>query len=232
VPRLLDRALGDREAHVLDLGCGAGQWLLQAAAARPGVTGLGVDLDEGAVERGRATVRAAGLADRLELRVADATTVALDRPADCVLSVGAAHAFGGLLPTLEGLRPHLAGDGTVVVGDGFWASEPTDAALAVGFERDEYADLATTVESICSAGWVPIYGHVSTAAEWDDYEWSWSGSLAEWAVDRPGDADAAEALAVAADHRREWLRGYRGVLGFVTLVLRRADTTARPSRSA
>jgi trans-aconitate methyltransferase len=62
---------------------------------------------------------------------------------------------------------------------------------------------------------------VSDAAEWDNYEWSWIGSLTEWAVDNPGHPDAAEALTVAHEHRDQWLRGYRNVLGFATLVLRR-----------
>ncbi|HEU5109332.1 MAG TPA: SAM-dependent methyltransferase, partial [Micromonosporaceae bacterium] len=68
----------------------------------------------------------------------------------------------------------------------------------------------------------PVYAHVSDAAEWDDYEWSWVGSLTEWALDNPGHPDAAEALRVAREHRDGWLRGYRDVLGFATLVLRRA----------
>lgn len=221
VVRLLARALGSGGGYVLDLGCGTGQWLVRAASARPGVSGLGVDLDAGAIARGREIVQSEGLAGRIELRAADAGEVALDRPADCVLSVGAAHAFGGLLPTLAAVRPHLAARGTVVIGDGFWERDPTDAVLAVGFEHDEFSDLATTVDRVTAAGWAPIYAHVSTPAEWDDYEWSWSGSLTQWALDQDGTPDSAEALTAAQDHRREWLRGYRGVLGFVTFVLRR-----------
>lgn len=218
VSRVLSRAVSADRRHLLDLGCGTGEWLLRAAAEHTQVTGIGVDLDESAITRGNERIRAAGLADSLELRAGDARDVALDRPAGCVLSVGATHAFGGLLPTLDAVRAHLADHGAVVVGDGFWESEPTDAALAVGFERDEYADLATTVSRVADAGWAPIYGHVSTAAEWDDYEWSWTGSLTDWALDND-----AEAVAAASVHRDGWLRGYRGVLGFVTLVLRRAD---------
>jgi SAM-dependent methyltransferase len=228
VERILGRALGAGDRYLLDLGCGAGHWLLRAASARPDVSGLGIDLDAGAIAHGRDIARAEGLAERIELRVGDASTYSPERPADCVLSVGAAHAFGGLLATLEGLRPHLGEGATVVVGDGFWEQEPTADALAVGFERAEYADLATTVDRVVDAGWAPIYGHVSTPAEWDDYEWSWSGSLTQWALDhanstdRANSTDTMDALAAAQRHRDEWLRGYRGVLGFVTLVLRRA----------
>ena len=217
--RLLQRALGDGPRHVLDLGCGAGEWLIRAAADRPDVTAVGVDLDDSAIERGRVLVEAAGLAERIDLQVGDASAFTSDRRADCVLSVGAAHAFGGLLPTLHNVRAHVADAATVVIGDGFWERAPTDEVLAIGFDRDEFADLATTVDRIVDAGWAPTYGHVSTAGEWDDYEWSWSGSLTEWAVNDAG-SDRSEVVAAAQRHRNEWLRGYRGVLGFVTFVLR------------
>jgi hypothetical protein len=64
------------------------------------------------------------------------------------------------------------------------------------------------------------YAHVSSAPEWDDYEWSWTGSLVEWArSDAPSDADREQALTAARTHRRQWVEGYRGELGFVTAVL-------------
>jgi len=66
-----------------------------------------------------------------------------------------------------------------------------------------------------------VYAHVSDPAEADDYEWSRTGSLTEWALDNPGHPDAAAALAQARERRDRWLRGHRAVLGFVTLVLRR-----------
>jgi SAM-dependent methyltransferase len=220
VERLLARAVGPGTRRLLDLGCGTGEWLVRAARLQGDVTGVGVDVDGGVITRGRELVRAAGLADRIELREGDAREVSLEQAADCVLSIGAAHAFGGLLPTLAAVRPHLADAGTVVIGEGYWESDPTEEVLAIGFERDEFADLATTVDGVVEAGWAPIYGHVSTAAEWDDYEWAWSGSLTQWGLDQGDKADAEAALSAAGEHRSQWLRGYRGVLGFVTPVLR------------
>jgi SAM-dependent methyltransferase len=222
VARVLARAIGPRRTRLLDLGCATGEWLVRAATSYPQVTGLGIDVDEGAVARGNESIRRSGLGDRLELRVGDAREVSLEQLADCVLSVGAAHAFGGLLPTLHSVRRHLGVAATVVVGDGFWETEPTEATLAVGFERDEYADLATTVERVVAAGWAPVYGHVSTTEEWDDYEWSWTGAVTEWALDN----DDAGARGAAAQHRQQWLGGYRDTLGFVTLVLRAVDPSS------
>jgi hypothetical protein len=74
----------------------------------------------------------------------------------------------------------------------------------------------------------PVYAHVSDAAECDNYEWSWVGLLTEWALDNPGHPNAAEVRPLAREHRDRWLRGYRNVLGFATLVLRRAGRPAAP----
>ncbi|MEJ5913678.1 hypothetical protein [Pseudokineococcus sp. 1T1Z-3] len=71
-----------------------------------------------------------------------------------------------------------------------------------------------------AASFEPGFGHVSTQAEWDDYEWSWTGSLVDWALhEAPTDDDRQQALSTAREHRRQWLGGYRGVLGFATVVL-------------
>ena len=90
-------------------------------------------------------------------------------------------------------------------------------------------DLAGLVDLVVAAGWRPIAGHTSTGEEWDDYEWSWTGSLTEWAMQqaRDNEQDAGQALAVAAEHRAAWLHGYRHQLGFLTLVLARLDGVER-----
>jgi len=75
-----------------------------------------------------------------------------------------------------------------------------------------------------AAGWSPIYAHVSEEGEWDDYEWSWVGSLTQWALDNPSHPDAGDALAAAREHRAGWLGGYRGTLGFACLLLRPTRT--------
>ncbi|RMI45602.1 methyltransferase domain-containing protein, partial [Streptomyces triticirhizae] len=165
-----------------------------------------------------------GVAGRLTLVAGDAAGYAADAAHgvfDAVLCVGATHAFGGLERTLAAARRRLAPGGRLVVGEGFWEREPTPAALAgLGAEREDFTDLAGVVALCQAAGLTPVYGHVSTLAEWDDYEWCWTGSLAGWALDHPEHPRAAEAAAEAAEHRAGWLGGYRGVLGFATLVLR------------
>ncbi|MFC0101036.1 SAM-dependent methyltransferase [Micromonospora marina] len=222
VNRLLRRAGRRPAARILDLGCGEATWALQALAHHPDGHADGVDLNPYALERAAEAAAVRGLADRLTLHERDARSYVPDGDYDLVLCVGSTHAFGGFGGTLELAGRHVDPDGILMVGEGFWPVPPTPAALAaLGAKPDDHTDLAGLVDAAEQAGWTPVYGHVSDVAEWDDYEWSWTGSLTEWALDNPGHPDATDAFAAAREHRDQWLRGYRGVLGFVTLVLRR-----------
>ncbi|MES4902037.1 MULTISPECIES: class I SAM-dependent methyltransferase [unclassified Streptomyces] len=220
VRRLLEAGLPRGDERILDLGCGGGEWLLRALAVCPGVRAEGVDVSEAALADARAAAESLGASDRLALHRQDAGGFSSPHPFDLVLSVGAAHAFGGLLPTLAAARRHLAPGGRVLVGDGFWEREPSPEAVEM---LGEFDDLATTVDRIAADGWTPVQGHVSTRGELDAYEWAWTGSLASWALDHPDDPGSAQALETAADHRSGWLRHYRDSFGFVTLVLRRTE---------
>lgn len=221
--RLLRRAGQGPAARILDLGCGDAAWAMQALAHHPDGHADGVDVNPHALERAAFVATERGLDDRLTLHERDARTYVPDGDYDLVLCVGATHAFGGFAATLEAAGRHARPDGVLLVGEGFWEVPPPPAALtALDAGPDDFTDLAGLVAVAEKVGWTPVYAHVSDAAEWDDYEWSWTGSLTEWALENPGHPDAAEALAVAREHRDQWLRGYRGVLGFATLVLRRS----------
>jgi SAM-dependent methyltransferase len=222
VNRLLRRTARQPAARILDLGCGEGAWALQALAHYPDGHADGVDISPYALERAEIAATERGLADRLTLHERDARTYVPDGDYDLVMCVGSTHVFGGFTGTLEHAGRHANRDGILLVGDGFWQAPPTPAALAALDARaEDYTDLAGLAELAEKGGWAPIYAHVSDTAEWDNYEWSWVGSLTEWALDNPGHPSAAEALEAARDHREQWLRGYRNVLGFATMVLRR-----------
>ncbi|MER8002896.1 methyltransferase [Streptomyces sp. NPDC095613] len=223
VRQLLERGLPTGEERVLDLGCGSGEWLLRALAARPGVHAEGVDISEDALARAADAARDLGVQDRLVLHHLKAEEFVSEEPFDAVLSFGAAHAFGGLLPTLAAARGHLAPGGRVLIGDGFWEGPPSREAVGM---LGNFTDLATTLDRVVADGWTPVDGHVSTRRELDDYEWACWGSLATWALDHAGHPDSAQVLETATARRTEWLRDYRDTFGFVSLVLRRTPGSA------
>jgi SAM-dependent methyltransferase len=223
VNRLLRQADRQPSARILDLGCGEAAWAMQALAHYPDGHADGVDLSPYALERAAAAAEQRGLADRLTLHERDARTYVPDGDYDLVLCVGSTHALGRFAGTLALAGRHVNADGVLMVGEGYWQVPPTKAALAgLDATPEDFTDLAGLVDAAEQGGWTPVYAHVSDAAEWDNYEWSWIGSLTAWALDNPGHPDAAEVRTVAREHREGWLRGYRDVLGFATLVLRRA----------
>ncbi|MFD7325742.1 SAM-dependent methyltransferase [Streptomyces sp. NPDC059875] len=220
VSRLLERGLPRGDERVLDLGCGTAEWLLRALATRPHLHAEGVDVSEVALTQARQAARALGVDGRLVLHQREATDFGSSETFDLVISVGATHAFGGLLPTLAAAREHLAPGGRVLIGESFWDRDPSPEAVEM---FGDLADLATTVDLVVADGWTPVHGHVSTRAELDAYEWACWGSLAAWALDHPADPAAVQVLEAANAQRSQWLRGYRDSFGFVCLVLRRTS---------
>ncbi|MGY1716152.1 SAM-dependent methyltransferase [Geodermatophilus sp. SYSU D01106] len=216
---LVERAAPTGRGTALDLGCGSGAWLLAMLAARPGLSGVGVDTSGPALDAARDRAALAGMVGRAVFVQADAAGWR-GEPADVVLCIGAAHAFGGTAGALEAARRHLRPGGRVLFGDGFWESGPSERALAgLGAEPGELPDLPGLLAEVGRCGFEPGYAHLSTTAEWDEYEWSWTGALTEWALTEAVAGEREEALDAARTHRRQWLEGYRRELGFLTAVL-------------
>ena len=222
VNRLLRRADLRPAARILDLGCGQAAWALQALAHCPDGYADGVDISPEALERAAEAAAERGLADRLTLHERDARRYVAVGDYDLVMCARSTYALGGFGAAVRLAGRHVNPDGVLLAGAGFWQLPPTPQALAaLGAAAEDFTDLAGLVDVAEQAGWTPVYAHISDAAEWDSYEWSWVGSLTGWALDNPGHPDAAGARTLAREHRDKWLRGYRNVLGFATLVLRR-----------
>jgi len=205
--------------RLLDLGCGFGEWLFAALEAAPGTTGVGVDTSAPALKEARTRAAARSLTDHVHFEQADASGWS-GGGFDAVLCIGATHAFGGLPETLTAVRGHLRPGGRVLLGEGFWDAPPSESALReLGAEPGELPDMSGLVEQARAAGYEPGYAYLSSTAEWDHYEWSWTGALTEWALTEASDADRAGALELAREHRRQYLTGYRRELGFATVVL-------------
>lgn len=72
VDKMLDMAQVQSGDMVFDLGCGDGRIVIQAAKEH-GARGVGIDLDPKLIERAKQRAKEAGVQDRVEFRVQDAT---------------------------------------------------------------------------------------------------------------------------------------------------------------
>lgn len=201
---------------VLDLGCGWGELLLRALGNRS-ATGVGVDTDARLLARGRAAAAQRGLQTRVTFVEGRAEEYA--EPADRVLCIGAAHAWGGARRALPALAKLVRPSGRVLFGDGVWESPPTEPARELF--GDGVLPLPELQRLIRAAGWRVQHRSVAGPDEWDEFERSWHAGREEWRLAHAGDPRASAVAAELAARLSEYVDVYRGVLGFTYLVLAR-----------
>ncbi len=213
--RLLDSIRPVAGDLFVDYGCGWGGLLLRALDKNPSATGIGVDQSKLHLARARRTARRLGLSSRVRFTRCDITKywVAGDR----VLCVGADHAWGGPQMALPELLPRVRPRGTLLFGSGYWISRPSSKMVQV------FGDLPSTVDVLrglaSSVGWNVRASETATLQEWDEFEENWRQELEEVAALEQESPRGRLATRLVSARREEYERGYRGVLGFVYLVL-------------
>jgi SAM-dependent methyltransferase len=113
--------------RVLDVGCGLGVPTILLAEAFPNSTFIGVDYHDDSIRQAVAAAAEAGVSDRVEFRVADATSY--EGSYDLVLFFDAVHDFGDPVSALRHARSVLAPGGRVVAIEPY-AEDTLEANLA------------------------------------------------------------------------------------------------------
>jgi hypothetical protein len=218
--RLLGERLGlGPESHVLDIASGTcGPALILA-----GEFGCRLTCVERAPEfvaRGRERVAAAGLADRIEIVESDAESFELGRY-DAALCIGATFAYGGLVPTIERLRPAAP---LLVVGEPYWRVWPLPPNPFAGeherTDESEWLPLLETVERFESTGVRVVSLIASSQDDWDRYEALHWQTLDEWLAANPGHPQAEEFRARDAAESARYLGWERDAMNWAIFVCR------------
>jgi SAM-dependent methyltransferase len=114
IPGLADRLTAG--AHVADVGCGTGNALLVLADAFPSSSFVGYDIDEEALDRGRAAA-AAGNLTNLTFEHADAATLTATRRFDAIFVFNAVHDQAHPAAVLRHIHDALVDDGVFVMDE-------------------------------------------------------------------------------------------------------------------
>ena len=218
--RLLGERLGlGPDSHVLDIASGSGGpalLLAETFGCRLTCVERAPEFVATACER----TAAAGLADRIEIVEADASTYELGRY-DAALCIGATFVYGGLVPTLERLRPVAP---LLAVGEPYWRVWPLPPdPFAGGHERtdeSEWLPLLETVERIESTGVRVVSLIASSHDDWDRYEALHWQTLDEWLAANPGHPQADEFREHGVAKRARYLGWERDVMNWAIFVCR------------
>ncbi|MGZ3477578.1 MAG: SAM-dependent methyltransferase, partial [Polyangiales bacterium] len=143
-----------RSSRALDLGCGKGA-LVARIERKFSCESIGVDRSPALVDAAR----------NPNVKVGDAKEfLAHGGLWDAIACVGSSHIFGDAASTLAAIVPHLAPNGRVLLGEGYWRREPAPEYLAsFGGTRDELLPLGGLVALGARHDLVPT--HVAAASE-------------------------------------------------------------------
>lgn len=197
---------------LVDIGCGWGGLLLRAAQKYDVKTITGIDTDTDLL------TRAQHMAEERQL---DASFRNIDgskweATQDRAICIGSSHALGGTRAMLERLA-RIVPSGRVLVGDMCWEKSPTPEASALF--GDEVLALPAIISICQQTGWQIL--HLSTAdqREWDCFESAHRSGAREWLLQNPHYEEAQTLQSQLDKRERQYIESYRGVLGFVFLVL-------------
>lgn len=209
--------------RLLDLCCGKGEMLCRWSA-KSGIIGTGVDISAVFLAAARARALELQCTDRVTFIEADAAIYPISAGAfDIISCIGATWIGGGLVGTLERMRPGLQStESLLLVGEPYWIDEPPDeayAALTDG-DRDLFTTLAGTEQRIAAAGLELIEMVLADHSSWDRYAAAQWLTVSDWLRAHPASSEAAEIRQLHACARREYLAYTRRFLGWGVFVLR------------
>lgn len=117
IPDVHRRLQGEPPARVADIGCGAGWSCIGIANSYPKVIVDGYDLDEPSIELARRNVSEAGLSDRINIHIRDASDFQLTGQYDLVTAFECLHDMSDPVGALKTMG-NLAGEnGAIVIVD-------------------------------------------------------------------------------------------------------------------
>jgi hypothetical protein len=209
--------------HHLDLCCGKGEMLCRWSA-QSGLTGVGVDISAVFLHAARQRAAALQCTERVTFVEADAGTYPIPAGAfDIVSCIGATWIGGGLIGTLEKMRPGLRNqDSLLLVGEPYWIDAPPDEAYIAIADDDRhlYTTLTGTLERIESLGLELVEMVLADHYGWDRYVAKQWMTVSNWLRTHADSPDAVEIRQLHERYRREYLTYTRRFFGWGVFVIR------------
>lgn len=226
--RMIRRLADQTDATaVLDIGCGWGEFMLRLLEAMPAAAGIGIDLNEEDLVRGRANAEARGLTERVRF-IQESAVDTSHGPADIVLCLSAGQALSDAKPpesitaALRALRHLVNPSGRVLLGETIWQRPPSPdqlSALWPGASSSDLPRLPDLVDLALDAGFRPFWIETASEDEWEEFESASKSDVEEWLATHPGHPLANKTRDRVDRLRNMWLRGHRGVMGLAYLTL-------------
>jgi SAM-dependent methyltransferase len=224
--RLVDLLRLPKGAHVIDIACGKGEFLIRLAEAYD-LHGIGIDLSPFYIADAQKRLEARVPDADVTFREMDGADFKPDTPNSFALAscLGASWVFGGHAATLEALSRMVEPAGWVVAGEPYWRREPPEEYLqASGVARDDFGTHSRNVEAGELRNLELVHTFVSNQDDWDTYEGLQWYATAEYARSHQSDQDLPDLLERVAREKATYLRWGRDTLGWAIYVFRQGSS--------
>ncbi|MFX0133426.1 MAG: SAM-dependent methyltransferase [Candidatus Hodarchaeota archaeon] len=211
-----------RGAHVLDIACGKGEFLIRLAELYD-ISGIGVDISpffiKDSLEKHQKRV------PRSDIKFIEMDGAKYKPESselfDVTMCIGASWVYGGYLGTIRALKRMTLQYGLILIGEPFWVKEPSEEYLkAENIKKEDFHTHYENMKLGEEEGLTCLYTLVSNHDDWDHYEtFQW------WAADdyvrtHPDDKDLAEIISRTKKWKEIYLRWGRDAQGWAIYVFR------------
>ncbi|HEO70040.1 MAG TPA: class I SAM-dependent methyltransferase [Candidatus Hydrogenedentes bacterium] len=220
--RLVELLRLPKDAQVVDIACGKGEFLIRLAEAY-GARGMGIDISPYHIADAQKSLIARTTSTGISFIQINGGDFKPDKPHSFELAscIGASWIFGGYANTLDALIGMVKPGGWVVVGEPYWRQEPSEDYLAaVGCAREDFGSHSSNAEAGERRGMDLVHTIVSSEDDWDRYEGLQWFATAEYARAHPDDPDLAEVLECVSKTRAAYLCWGRDTLGWALYMFR------------
>ena len=221
------------DAHVVDIACGKGEFLIRLAEAY-GVRCLGIDISPHFIAAAKERLKERVPGGNVTLIEMNGADFRADEPHSFSLAscIGASWIFGGHAGTLDALVSMVEPGGWVIAGEPYWLQEPSEGYLAAsGDELEGFGTHASNVEAGEQRGLDLVHTLVSNADDWDRYEGLQWYATSEYVRTHPDDPDLHELIERVEKAKAVYLRWGREALGWAIYVFRSRTTEGARSAS-
>jgi len=221
--RLVELLRLPTDAQVVDIACGKGEFLIRLAEAY-GARGVGIDISPFFVADAERRLETWASGVGITFTQMNGSDFSPDEPHsfDLASCIGASWVFGGHAGTLEALIRMVKPGGWVIVGEPYWAQEPSEDYLeASGVAREDFGSHFSNAEAGEQRGMDLVHAIVSSNDDWDRYEGLQWYATADYARTHPDDPDLAALVDRVEKARATYLRWGRDTLGWAIYMFRR-----------
>lgn len=202
---------------LLDFGCGYAE-PLALWSENFGVSGIGIEVRQNAVQRARDKIVARGLTDRLQIVHGNGAEISFEPGSfDFAACVGASFIWGGYRPALQALKRFIKPGGKIIIGEPYWLKEtvPPDFAQAQGEVHSEAWLLRVTQDEGLDVQYVVR----ASQDDWDRYEAAnWDGLL-RWIEENPSHPERRQVIDHLHESQDEYFTYGREYFGWALYLL-------------